>query len=141
VLVIDETRSILLFRGGDPARPEAGTWWFTPGGGLEATESYREAAARELREETGLESVTLTGPVFSDDVEFEFDGGLFGQHQEFFVAHVERFALVTDGWTEQERRIMVESRWWTPAQLADTTDLVYPASIEQLLRQNRNRRP
>ena len=54
VLLLDEGSRILLFRGGDPAAPERGTWWFTPGGGLEPGETRHQGAARELFEETGL---------------------------------------------------------------------------------------
>jgi 8-oxo-dGTP pyrophosphatase MutT (NUDIX family) len=35
VILIDERGRVLLLRGSDPGRPEAGTWWFTPGGGVE----------------------------------------------------------------------------------------------------------
>jgi hypothetical protein len=33
VLLLDDAGRVLLFRGGDPAAPERGTWWITPGGG------------------------------------------------------------------------------------------------------------
>ena len=39
VLVVDRDGAVLLLRGGDPHRPEAGTWWFTPGGGVDDGES------------------------------------------------------------------------------------------------------
>jgi 8-oxo-dGTP pyrophosphatase MutT (NUDIX family) len=54
VIVVDREGRVLLFRGGDPARPRDGTWWFTPGGGADPGESVEEAARRELFEETGL---------------------------------------------------------------------------------------
>ena len=37
-----------------PAAPDRGSWWFTPGGGLDPGESHRDGAVRELFEETGL---------------------------------------------------------------------------------------
>ena len=42
VLVVGPDRAVLLFRGSDPARPAAGTWWFTPGGGVDSGETIDE---------------------------------------------------------------------------------------------------
>ena len=53
VLLVDASDRVLLFEGSDPARP-GHRYWFTPGGGLDPGETYREAAVRELREETGI---------------------------------------------------------------------------------------
>lgn len=39
IILVDDSGQILLFRGGDPARPRAGTWWFTPGGAVEPGET------------------------------------------------------------------------------------------------------
>ena len=42
VLLIDPGGRLLLVHGGDPADPSAGSWWFTPGGGMEPGESAEE---------------------------------------------------------------------------------------------------
>ncbi|MBA1275457.1 NUDIX domain-containing protein [Pseudomonas azotifigens] len=39
------------------------SYWATPSGGLEEGETFCAAAIRELREETGIEVGTVTGPV------------------------------------------------------------------------------
>jgi ADP-ribose pyrophosphatase YjhB (NUDIX family) len=51
VVVRDPDGRVLLLRYDDP--PPMGVHWATPGGGVDPGETPREAAARELREETG----------------------------------------------------------------------------------------
>lgn len=135
VLLLDAAGRVLLFRGGDPAAPERGTWWFTPGGGLDPGESRAEGAARELYEETGLRVAPpeLGRPVLLRAVEFDFDGTRYAQDEEFFLLRVQAHEVDTAGFSELEVRSVVEHRWWTRAELASTGDAVYPDGLAALL--------
>ncbi len=53
VIVVDRSGHVLLFRGRDPEGPADCTWWFPPGGGIEADETEDRAALRELRDDFG----------------------------------------------------------------------------------------
>lgn len=57
VVLLDGDRVLLIERG----RPPNAGKWTVPGGGVETGESMREAAARELFEETGL--AARIGPI------------------------------------------------------------------------------
>ncbi len=129
VLVVDRDQAVLLFRGGDPARPEAGTWWFTPGGGVDPGESLADAARRELLEETGLAVEDLGSVRFDRVVVFEFEGERFQQHEHFFAVRVDRFEPDVRGWTDVERRSMGESEWWTAAEIAASDETFYPEDL------------
>jgi 8-oxo-dGTP pyrophosphatase MutT (NUDIX family) len=133
VLVIDADDALLLLRGRDPAEPERGTWWFTPGGGLDDGETVEGAARRELREETGLD-VTDVGPaVFRRTTEFDFEGVHYRQHESFFCARAARFAIDDAGWSDVERRSVLGHRWWTHAELEATGETLYPETLARIL--------
>ena len=133
MIVIDPAGRTLLFRGSDPYRPEAGTWWFTPGGGLQTGETVHEAARRELREETGLLVDVVGTPVHVRRTRFEFEGSTYDQEEHFFVAAVDVPRLDDSGWTDVERRVIVEHRWWTLGELRTTSQTVYPEELPGLL--------
>src|SRR4051794_38565479 len=135
VLLVDAAGRVLLFRGGDPAAPEAGTWWFTPGGGLEPGESWSEGAARELLEETGLRIAPqdLGDPVLEERADFSFAGLLIDQDQRFFLLRVDSHDVDTSGFGEIEVASIVEHRWWSRDELAATGDIVYPLGLVDVL--------
>jgi 8-oxo-dGTP pyrophosphatase MutT (NUDIX family) len=129
ILVLDPDGRVLLFRGFDPTRPEKGSWWFTPGGGLDDGETVEDAARRELFEETGLRVDDLGPEVFEQRIEFKFEASHFDQTEHFFCVRTEQFALTRAGWTELEQRTVLEHRWWSVAELNGTGETIYPESL------------
>jgi 8-oxo-dGTP pyrophosphatase MutT (NUDIX family) len=128
VLVLDPLGRVLLLHGCDPSAPEAGSWWFTPGGGLDEGETHEQAAARELWEETGLRDLPLSGPVAERTAEFTYEGVRYKQLEQFFVTRVSVADLVVEpaAHTELEVRALLGWRWWSARELAVTEDRVYP---------------
>ena len=134
LLIVDE--SVLLIRGHDPARPEAGAWWLTPGGGIEGGEAVERALIREVLEETGLRLVPAQlGPVIATRIaEFEFEHRRYRQEESFFAVRVNAFTPSSAGWDDVEHRSLFEHRWWHLRDLTTTQETVYPAELADLLR-------
>jgi 8-oxo-dGTP pyrophosphatase MutT (NUDIX family) len=129
-------RSVLLIEGHDPARPEAGAWWLTPGGGIDDDEPIAVAAAREVLEETGLRVAPeqLGSPIATRVAEFEFDGREYRQSEWFFAMRVERFVPQSDRWDDIEQRALFDHRWWDLEELAATSETIYPSEVASLVR-------
>ena len=111
--------------------------WITPGGGIDAGESILEAALRELREETGIQvaSEALGELIWQTEGRWNWADGqnhnTFVDH--FFKLQVEDFELDISGWTDDERRDVVEFRWWNVQELAATGELVGPPGLAEFI--------
>jgi 8-oxo-dGTP pyrophosphatase MutT (NUDIX family) len=134
VLLLSE-RSVLLIKGFDPGRPDAGVWWITPGGGVDHDEALEAAAAREVYEETGFRlAPTELGPIVATRVaEFDFEHRRFRQTEYFFAVAVASFTPRDHGWDDLERRSLLEQRWWSIEELRVSNATVYPSELADLV--------
>jgi 8-oxo-dGTP pyrophosphatase MutT (NUDIX family) len=124
VLIFDENRRLLLFRAeGDGAR-----WWVAPGGGIEAGESFEQAARREAEEETGF-AIELGPWVWTRRHRFVFQGRQHDQYERFFVAR----SFEPRGQAAKLDSYIVGSRWWSHADIAASTDDFAPRRLAVLL--------
>jgi 8-oxo-dGTP pyrophosphatase MutT (NUDIX family) len=134
VLLVDQYDHVLLMLTrhdveGYPAR------WLTTGGHLEPGEDHRQAAIRELFEETGLEIDDPGMPFWSHDFIAERAPGVWARHHEVWYSHrTKRFELDSANWTPEERVDILASRWWSLRELETTTDALEPARLAKLLR-------
>jgi 8-oxo-dGTP pyrophosphatase MutT (NUDIX family) len=144
--VADPRRRVLLFS----ARERDGErWWFTPGGGVHAGETVRQAAVRELLEETGFSATeTALGPVVATSMSrwlAEAEGKLFLGAHSFFFLRVSDAAIDTAGQQDLERSMITGHRWWTVGELRTATERIAPLGlaslVERLLRGDIPARP
>ena len=125
LIILDRMSRLLLFRFRHTRGALAGRdYWATPGGGVEPDESYREAARRELHEETGI-IVEDVGPQVGER-QFVLqlpDGEHVEAEERFYLVRTDDVVLSRAGWTEAEMDVMAEHRWWSANDLSATRSI------------------
>ena len=117
VVLIDAKDRCLLFRWKPP------NVWITLGGGLEASETYEQAALRELWEETGLTGVELGPWGWSRTTVFKWRGVLYEAHEQFYLIRVQEHTVSLDGLDSVEVEEMTEYKWWSTEEILAAKDV------------------
>lgn len=130
ILLVDAAGRVLLFRF---TASDRAPFWCTPGGALDAGETYEQAARRELIEEVGLD--IDPGPQIDRRVVdfLTLEGVEVTADERWFRVDVEGHEVDTSGHTALERRVMQSWRWWTRDDLAACDEPVYPDDILAML--------
>lgn len=133
VLIIDGDDRLLLLHAMNSGSTSASDFWFTPGGALEAGETYEDAARRELWEELGVTDFELGPWVWSRDTTFPWDGQLFHALERYFVVRVERLDDMEPGIaSDVELEAIRNLRWWSAAEMANATgEVLFPPGLAQ----------
>ncbi len=135
LLILDSARRVLLFRFVHKTGALAGEdYWATPGGGVEDGETFEQAAIRELAEETGIRRED----VGSQAGQREFvlllpDGESVLADERFFLVEAKDETISRNGWSAHEAEVMVDHRWWSEQELAQTSEIVWPEDLLAML--------
>ncbi len=93
-----------------------------------------QAAVRELAEETGLQRTSVGPEVARREVAFQLpDGEHVVSDERYFLVRVTDDSLSRTNWTAFEREVMVEHRWWSREELAQTAATVWPENLLAML--------
>ncbi len=109
--------------------------WVLPGGGIEGDEDSRAALQRELLEETGLRD-PFVGPVVCQRVQHGplVAPGYGGQQDDIHLVPCHDFVLEpTMSTSELRDEGIVDMRWFTPAELHASSEVMVPEGLAELV--------
>jgi 8-oxo-dGTP pyrophosphatase MutT (NUDIX family) len=112
-------------------------FWLTIGGGLERGETLAEAAAREMREEAGIEvdPAGLGEPIGTTVIEFSVFGVLpVTQYQTYFAVAVGDVQVSFAHQSRIERLTIERHEWLSPEELVARPERLTDPELPRLLR-------
>lgn len=130
VAVLDPDGAIFLLRYDDE---EVGLHWAMPGGGIEGTETPREGAQRELREETGWTDLELGPLLCTWEHDFTRAGVPVRQHEHAYLTNSTRREPTPDVAAMHVEDGILGWRWWNPTELATTSAPLWPPQLPVVL--------
>lgn len=135
LLVLSPVNRVLLFRFTHSEGPLAGqVYWATPGGGVEAGETFAQAAVREFEEEVGIAFDSIGPSVARHEFVLQLpDGESVIADEQFFIVRVSQEKVLRKGWTAHEVKVMTDYRWWSKDDLSGTAEIVFPENLLSML--------
>ena len=101
---------------------------------LNKVSPIKQAAVRELQEETGIVCNEVGQCVAQRNFEMMLPNGEMVEAQEkFYVVRVRHREINTDRWSGEEKRVISEHHWWSIEELRTTDEIVYPENIAEIL--------
>lgn len=116
--ILNEKKEILLQRFIFRFTGKERILWVTPGGGVEADESFKEALERELFEELGIEIDVAGEPVLTLDIPFDGRDGKFISHEVYYLLQLSSDTIVSfENMEENEKDTFLDLKWWSLEEL------------------------
>lgn len=143
-MIVDEKGRLLLFEYKDEHHPQP--FWATAGGELKESETYLEAAKRELYEETGLKNDIGDLLMEREDVfAVARSTPAIWQEKYYLVNCSSNSKVFAADWTEEEKSTIQKWKWWSLEEMDSVGSQHFkpdclPELLNSILKQDRTYR-
>lgn len=135
VILLDPRDRVLLILAtvtvGRDHGPES--FWHMPGGLVEPGETYKQAAARECAEETGIDAISVGACVWHRRHVAQWHGRWYDWRERYFLARTEQNQTTAHGMEGPELDEFREHRWWTVDEVRRSDEIFVPGRLAHLL--------
>ena len=138
VLLLNERQELLLMCADDPTTTSKdgkyhGRFWFPVGGEINPGESVKEAATREIYEETGIKEVEFGPVVWFGEFDLVLAGTPTHLKQTFIVAKTKQHKVSLENLTEEEKKVVKKTAWFSLEKIQNSTEVIYPVLLARYL--------
>ena len=136
VVLLNDANELLLMCMDDPTITSIGEkyhgrFWTLIGGEIEPNETIRDAAEREVFEETGLtrDDIEFGPQVWSGELDLILKGKPAHIRQEFIVARTRRRDISLVNLTGDEKEVVKQVSWFSLDRIINSGEVIHPVLL------------
>jgi ADP-ribose pyrophosphatase YjhB (NUDIX family) len=141
LVLLNEKDKLLLMHIDDPrtksiGKKYGGSFWVTVGGQIEQNETVKDAAIRELFEETGIKDneVTLGPIIWLRELDLILYGKSAHIKEQYIVARTNKSIVSPTQLTKDEMNIIKKLQWFSLQDIANSKETIYPQKLSALMK-------